>query len=179
MIKVYTGKKSVSVLFLFLAGAVLFLSVFFWGITKVIGLFLPYLIVLSYLMIIVFSFGFLPASIFKDLRPSICMYSVMMSHALGFSTWMLSFFFIIKALGFWWIIFALLFQFLPPIALVVAMLKGSWHIAGHLSLWISFIYGMRIYSQWLLSLNSPDHHQGNVIDVDAIEVNDHSFDPLE
>ena len=155
MIKLYTGIKGFAVFLFFIAGVALFLSIFFWGFTKAIQLLLPLLIVLSYLLIIVFLLGILPATFFKDLRPSLCVYSVLMSHALGVATWMMSFFYVIKAFGFWGIFFAFLFQFLAPLALVGAMLKGSWHIAGHLSLWISFTYAMRFYSQWLLNLNSP------------------------
>ncbi len=170
MIKVYTGLKGFTISFFFIAGVVLFLSIFFYGVAKAAQLLLPLLIVLSYLLIIVFLLGILPATFFKDLRPSLCVYSVLMSHALGVSTWMMSFFFVVKAFGFGAIFFALLFQFLAPIALIGAMLKGSWHIAGHLLLWISFTYGMRFYSQWLLNLNSRNHKKGDIIDVDAIEV---------
>ena len=143
------------------------------GITKAAELFLPLLIVLSYLLIIVFLLVFLPATFFKDLRPSLSVYSVLMSHVLGVATWMMSFFFIIKAFGFWGIFFAFLFQFLAPLAIVGAMLKGSWHIAGHLSLWISFSYGMRFYSQWLSNPNFRRQQKGNIIDVDAVEVDNH------
>ena len=71
------------------------------------------------------------------------------------------------------IFLAFLFQFLAPIAIAGAMLKGSWHIAGHLSLWIGFTYGMRFYSQWLLNLNPRHQEKGDIIDVDAVEVRDH------
>ena len=74
MIKVYTGFKGFAVLLFFIAGLVLFLSIFFWGIAKAIRLFLPLLIVLSYLLIIVFLLGILPATFFKDLRPSLDAY---------------------------------------------------------------------------------------------------------
>lgn len=172
MIKVYTGLKGYMISLILIAGGMLFLSILFWGFTKVVELFLPLLIVVSYLLIIVFLFGFLPATFIKDLRPSLCVYSVMMSHALGFATWMMSFFFVMKIFGFWGIFFAFFLQFLAPIALVGAMLKGAWHIAGHLILWIGFTYGMRFYSQWLLSLNTREHKKGDIIDIDAIEVED-------
>jgi hypothetical protein len=87
----------------------------------------------------------------------------------------MSFFYVIKAFGFWGIFFAFLFQFLAPLALVGAMLKGSWHIAGYLSLWIGFTYAMRLYSQWLLNLESRDRKKGDIIDVDAIEVREIIF----
>lgn len=170
MIKVYTGLKGFAVPLFFIAGVVLFLSIFFWGITKAIELLLPLLIVVSYLLIIVFLLGILPATFFKNLRPSLCVTSMAMSHALGAATWMMSFFFVIKAFGFLGILLAFLFQFLAPIALIGAVLKGSWTIAGHLSLWISFIYGMRFYSQWLSNSNSRNQKKGDIIDVDAIEV---------
>ena len=131
---------------------------------------LPLLIVLSYLLIVVFLLGILPATFFKDLRPSLGVYSVLMSHALGAATWMMSFFYVVKAFGLWGIFFAFLFQFLAPLALVGAMLKGSWHIAGHLSAWIIFTYAMRFYSQWLLNLNPKGREKRDIIDVDAIEV---------
>jgi len=118
LIKVYTGLKGSLIFLFFIAGLVLFLSIFFWGITQAARLLLPLLIALSYLLIVVFLFGILPATFFKDLRPSLAVYSVLMSHALGVSTWMMAFFFVIKTFGLVAIFFALLFQFLAPIALV-------------------------------------------------------------
>ncbi len=170
MIKVYTGLKGNLIFFFFIAGVVLFLSIFFYGVAKAAQLLLPLLIVLSYFLIIVFLLGILPATFFKNLRPTLCVSSMLMSHLLGVSTWMVSFFFVVKAFGFLGIFFALLFQFLAPIALIGSMLKGSWDIAGYLSLWISFTYGMRFYSQWLLNSNSRNQKKGDIIDIDAIEV---------
>ncbi len=173
MIKAYTGIKGLAILLFFMAAAVLFLSIFFWGITKAIGLILPLLIVLAYLLIIVFVLGVLPATFLKHLRPSLCVYSAVMSQALGVTTWMMCFFFVIKTFGWAGVFLAFLFQFLAPLALVGAMLKGSWHTAVHLSLWISFAYGMKFYGQWLLSLNQPKQDRKDIIDVDAIEVRSH------
>jgi len=121
---------------------------------------LPLLIVVSYLLIIVFLVGFLPATFIKYLRPSLGVYCGLMSHALGLSTWLMSFFYVMKVFGFLGIFFAFLFQFLAPIAVLGAILKGSWHMAGHLLLWISFTYVMRFYSHWLLDLNSQDRQKG-------------------
>ena len=149
MIKVYTGLKGLAVTLFFIAGVVLFISIFFWGMAKVIQFFLPLLIVASYLLIFIFLVVILPATFFKQLRPSLALYSTLMSHVLGFSAWMMFF------------------------ATVGAMLKGSWVYAGHLLLWISFTYGMRFYSQWLLNLNPRKQEKSNIIDVDAIEVRGH------
>jgi len=170
MIKIYTGLKGFGVTLLFIGAMFLFFSIFFWGISKVIELFLPILIVVAYLMIIVFVVGFLPATFLKDLRGHLAMYSLLMSHALGAATWTMSFFYVIKAFGFWGILLALLFQFLAPVALVGAALKGSWHIALHLSAWIFFAYGMKYYSEQVLKLNAPVQEKRDIIDVDAIEV---------
>lgn len=170
MIKAYSGLKGFTVFLFFIAGAVLFLSIFFWGIAKAAELLLPLLIVVSYLLIIVFLLVILPATFFKDLRPSLSVYSVLMSHGLGVATWMVSFFFIVKTFGFWGIFVALLFQFLSPVAIAGAMLKGSWDIAGHLLLWTGFTYGMRFYSQRFSDLTRRDRTKGDIIDVDAIEV---------
>ena len=170
MIKVYTGLKGFAVSLFFIAGVVLFVSIFFYGVAKAIQLLLPLLIVLSYLLIIVFLLGILPATFFKDLRPSLGVYSVLMSHVLGAATWMMSFFYVVKAFGLWGLFFAFLFQFLAPLALVGAILKGSWHIAGHLSVWIIFTYAMRFYSRWLLNSNSRDQKKRDIIDIDATEV---------
>jgi|GEM_PF-2504010 len=170
MIKVYTGLKGNLVFLFFIAGTVLFLSVFFWGITKAIQLLLPLLIILSYALIIIFLLVILPATLLKNLRPALCVYSMMMSHLLGVFTWMVSFFFVIKTFGVGGIFLALLFQFLAPIAIIGAMLKGSWAIAGHLTLWIGFTYVMRFYSQWLLNLNLKKPTRDDIIDVDAIDV---------
>jgi hypothetical protein len=170
MIKVYTGIKGSAVALFFIAGVVLLLSIFFWGIAKAAGLLLPLLIILSYLLIIVFVLGILPATFFKNLRPALGVYSLLMSHALGVSTWMVSFFVVVKTFGLGGIFLALLLQFLAPIAIVGAMLKDSWVYAGHLALWISFTYGMRFYSQWLLNKTPREKDNKDIIDVDAIEV---------
>jgi hypothetical protein len=121
-------------------------------------------------LIFVFVFGILPATFFKDLRPSLGVYSVLMSHGLGVMTWMLSFFYVFNAFGLWGIWLTFLFQYLAPVALVAAIIKSSWQIVVHLSLWISFTYGMRFYSQWLSNFNSPQRKRGDIIDVDAVEV---------
>ena len=157
---------------LFTAGVIFLLSLFFWGISSVIQLFLPLLIILSYLLIIVFLLGVLPSTYFKYMRPSLCVYSAMMSHALGVATWLMSFFIVIKAFGLLGIFFILAFKLLVPIAVVGAMIKGSWHIVGHLLLWISFTYGMRYYSKRLLNSipRASQQGRGRVIDIDAVEV---------
>jgi len=173
MIKVYTGLKGFAVSLFFIAGVILFLSIFFWGIGKAAQLLLPLLIVLSYLLIIVFLLGILPATFVKHLRPKLAVYSVLMSHALGVSTWMMAFFFIIKTFGLGGIFLALLFHFLALVAIAGAIFKSSWAIAGHLSIWIVFAYGMRYYSQRLLNLNSRNQDNSRIIDVDAVEVSDH------
>jgi len=170
MIKIYTGLKGNLIFLFFIGGLLLFLSIFFLGIAKAIQLLLPLLIVVSYALIIVFLLIILPATFFKNLRPNLCVYSMLTSQLLGVATWMMSFFFVIKAFGFLGIFLALLFQFLAPIALIGAILKGSWHIAGHLTIWISFTNAMRFYSLWLLNLSSRDQNKGDIIDVDAIEV---------
>jgi hypothetical protein len=170
MIKIYTGLKNNMPLLFFIAGVIIFLSIFFWGIAKAVQLLLPLLIILSYLVIIVFLLGILPATFFKDLRPTLCAYSMLMSHALAAATWMMSFFFVIKAFGFLGVFLAFLFQFLAPIALAGALLKGSWHIAGHLALWITFTYAMRFYSQWSSNLNLGTQGKKDIIDVDIVEV---------
>jgi len=151
MIKVYTGSKGYAIFLFFIAGMVLFLSIFFYGLAKAVQLLLPLLIVLSYLLIIVFLLGILPATFLKDLRPTLCVSSMLMSHVLGVATWMMVF------------------------ALVAGVIKGSWAIAGHLTLWISFTYGMRFYSQWLFNLTMNQEKRG-IIDVDATEVSEGGID---
>lgn len=80
------------------------------------------------------------------------------------------FFYVFKAFGLLGMFLVFLFQFLAPVALAVAILQSSWHIAEHLALWVSFTYGMRYYSQWLLNLDSRGSDKGDIIDVDAVEV---------
>ncbi len=173
MIKVYTGLKGNLIVFFFIAGIILFLSIFFWGVEKAVQLLLPLLIVLSYVLIAIFVLGILPATFFKDLRPALAVYSVLISHALGVVTWMVSFFFVIKTFGLGGIFLALLFQFLAPIAIAGAILKGSWPMAGHLSVWICFTYGMRYYSQWVVNLNPRNQEKRDIIDIEATEVQGH------
>jgi len=173
MIKVYSGLRGFFVFFLWLAGAFLLLSFFFWGIAKVIQFFLPLVIVIAYLLIVIFVLGILPATYIKDMRPSLIAFSMAMSQALGISTGILSFFYVINYFGFLGIISLLFFKFLAPIALAGALLRGSWHIAEHLVIWISFTYAMKYYSQRLLNGNPSERHtaaQGRIIDVDVIEV---------
>ena len=151
----------------------LFLSILFWGFTKAVELFLPLLIVVSYLLIIVFLFGFLPATFIKDLRPSLCVYSVMMSHALGFRHMDDVFFLCHQDL---WILGDFLCFFISVFGTHCPCRGNAQRVLGILPgiyiLWISFTYGMRFYSQWLLSLNSREQKKGDIIDVDAIEVED-------
>ena len=170
MIKVYTGLKGFAISLFFIAGLVLFLSIFCWGFTKAVQLLLPLLIALSYVLILIFLLGILPATFLNNLRPLLYMYAVVMSHALGVLTWMVSFFFVIKTFGVAGVFLAFLFQFLAPIALLGAILKGSWMMVGDLSLWIGFTYAMRFYSQWLQNLGSRNQQKGDIIDVDVIEV---------
>jgi len=125
------------------------------------------------LMILIFILGVLPSTLFTDLRPSLSAYSVLMSQALGVATWMMSFLYIVKVFGFFGIFFAFLFQFLSPLAIVTALFKGTWHMAGHLLLWIGFTYWMREYSQWVLNLSPRGQKKGDIIDVDALEVENH------
>ena len=178
MIKVYTGRQGLLISLLFLAGVVFFISIFFWGITKTIEFFLPFLVVASYLMIMAFLLGFLPATYIKELRPSLCVYSLWMSRALGVTAWLMSFLFIIKGFGALGILVALFLKYLSPIALVVAVFKGSWPIAGHLTVWMGCGYGMKFYSMWLLNLENRYPKRGEVIDVDA-DVKDDFLDSIE
>jgi len=168
MIKIYSGLKGFTVFLFFIAGLILLLLVFFWGVTKAAECLLPLLGIVSGILIIVFLCGVLPLSFFKKLRPYLCRCSLLMSNVLGVTTWMMAFLFVITVLGFWGILFSLLFQFLAPIALMGAMLKGSWGIMGKLSLLIIFTYGMRFYSYWLSALDSKVHKKGDIIDVELI-----------
>ena len=170
MIKVYTGLKGSLITFFFIAAVILILSIFIWGMEKAVQLLLPLLVLLAYAIIVVFVFGVLPASFLKDMRPKLAVYSVLMSYALGAVTWMVAFFFVVNAFGVGGIFLALFFQFLAPIAIVGAMMKNAWAMAGHLSLWIAVTYAMRFYSQWLLKLNSPNQEKRDIIDVEAIEI---------
>jgi len=149
MIKVYTGFRGLLTALFFLAGVALVISFFFWGITTVIRLILPVLIVGSYALIAVFILGILPATFAKHLRPSLMVYALLMSQALGTSAWLIFF------------------------ATVGEMLKGSWVYAAHLVLWIGFSFGMRAYSQWVSNLIPHGRDKSNVIDVDAVEVRGH------
>ena len=169
MMKVYSGIKGLVVLLFLAAGLILFFSVFFWGIAKAAELLLPLLTVLAYLLIVVFVLGILPAAYFRNLRPTLAVYAVLMSQLLGVSTWMMAFFFIIKSFGTGALFLALFFQFLAPIALIGAIVKASWPTVMHLSVWLSFTYGMRFYSRWLLSSNSPKREKADIIDVEVVE----------
>jgi hypothetical protein len=170
MIKVYTGFRGLAFFLFFVAAVVLIGSVFFWGFTKAIGLLLPFLVFLSYLLIAVFVIVFLPATLIKTLRPLLAVYAFWMSTALNVLTWMVCFFFVVKAFGFLGILLSFLFQLLAPVALIGAVFKGLWPVAANLVVWISFAYGMKFYSRRLLEQVSSRRPRGNVIDVDAIEI---------
>jgi hypothetical protein len=170
MIKVYTGFKGFAASLFFIGAMIIFLSIFFWGVTKAIQLVLPLLMGLSYLLIFVFLFGVLPSTFLKRLQPSLVVYTTLMSQALGVLTWMMSFFFVIKFFGYGGLFFVFLAPLLAPLALIGAMLKSSWNIAGHLSVWIGFSYVMKFYSHWLLNINSPKQEKSRIIEVDAIDV---------
>src|SRR5690242_8596790 len=121
MIKVYTGSKGFAVFLLYIAGALALFTVFLWGAAKAIELLLPLLIAVSYLMIVLFLFGLLPAAFSVHLRPSLGAYALLMSRILGIAAWMMSFFFVIKIFGVAGILLALLFQFLVPVAIAGAL----------------------------------------------------------
>jgi hypothetical protein len=167
MFKVYSGLKGFTVFLIFMAGMVMIGSVFFWGFTKAVELILPLLVVVAYFFIIVFVLGFLPAALIKHLRPALALYSVLMSHVLGVAAWTMSFLFVVKAFGYWAIFFALLFQFLAPVAIIGALYKGAWYIAVHLVIWTGFSFGMKSYSQWLMNLAPRRQTKGDIIDVDV------------
>jgi hypothetical protein len=168
MIKIYTGTKGFLITLFFIGGVVVFLSVVCWGVAKAAELMLPVLIFFSYVLILAFIFGVLPATLVKHARPALAFYSNLISHALGVFAWMVSFFFVLKTFGFAAVFLVFLFQFLTLIALMAAVLKGSWSIAGHLAAWLCFM--IRFYRQWLSSLDSRPKHKGKIIDVDAVEI---------
>ena len=170
MIKVYSGIKGLVIVLFLVASLVLMFSIVFWGIAKAGQLLLPLLIVLSYLLIVGFMFVLLPAAVFKNLRPSLAAYSMLMAQLLSVFTWMTAFFFVIKTFGFAAVFVALLFQFLAPVAILGAIINHSWYYASHLSVWICFIYVMKWFSQKMLNYNSPKEQNSRIIDVDAIEV---------
>ncbi|MDE2028858.1 MAG: hypothetical protein KGK03_04010 [Candidatus Omnitrophica bacterium] len=171
MIRIYSGSRGFGFLLFFILGIFLLLLVFFWGITAIMQLLLPLLIVVSYLTIIVFVMGFLPATSIKRLRPALSRYSLLMSYCLGTAAWILAFLFVIRAFGFLGVVFAFFFKYLGFIALAGALAKGAWHVAAHLALWSIFAYVTKFYSQWLLTLKSYGRQRsGNIIDIQAREV---------
>jgi hypothetical protein len=167
MNKIPGALKSFTVLLFFIAGIVLLWAIFFWGVTKACELMLPLLIKVSAVLIMVFLFCILPLSFFNKLHPYLSTSSMLMSRILSATTWMFSFLFIFYNLGFWGIFFFVFFQFLAPIALIGAVLKGLWSIAGNLLLWIGFTYGMRFYSVWLIAKHKQVKDRGTIIDVEG------------
>lgn len=159
--------KSFTVFLFFIAGVVLLWAIFFWGVTKASELLLPLLIKVSAVLIMVFLFCVLPLSFFNKLHTFLSTSSMLMSRVLSATTWMFSFLFIFYNLGFWGIFFFVFFQFLAPIALMGAVLKGLWLIAGNLLLWISFTYGMRFYSFWLVAQHKQVTERGTIIDIEG------------
>jgi hypothetical protein len=95
---------------------------------------------------------------------------MVMSWLLSVSTWMMSFFYVVKTFGTGAMFFAFLFQFLAPVAFAGALFKGAWQIAADLFVWIGFTYAMRFYGRWLMDQGSPKQRKGDIIDVDAVEV---------
>ena len=170
MIKVYSGIKGLVIVLFLVASLVLMFSIVFWGIAKAAQLLLPLLIILAYLLIAAFLLVIVPASLFKNLRPSMSRYSIFMAQFLSVFTWMTAFFFVIQTFGFAAVFVALLFQFLAPVAILGAIFNHSWNYASHLSVWICFIYVMKWFSQKMLNYNSPKEQNSRIIDVDAIEV---------
>jgi len=169
MIKVYTGFKGFAVSLLFIAGLVLFFALLFWGVTKVIELMLPVLVVLAYLLIAAFVVWVLPGSFLKQMRPSLSWYAVLMSQALSVITWMVSFLFVIKACGFLGIFLGCLLQLLVPVAIAGALVKGATATAENLAVWICFTYVMKFYSRWLMNINVPIKEKSQVIDVEIVK----------
>ncbi|MBF0503510.1 MAG: hypothetical protein HQL14_00260 [Candidatus Omnitrophica bacterium] len=168
MIKMYSGLKGIGVFLFFIAGIVFIGLVFFWGVAKAAELVLPFLGIVSAILILLFLCFVLPLSFIKKYRPHLCRYSILMSNVLGVTTWMMSFLFVIRVLGFWGILFSFLFKFLAPMALLGAGFKGSWDIAGQLSLLIVFTYAMRFYSRRLSVLDTKIHQKARIIDVEVV-----------
>ena len=167
MNKIPSVLKSFTVFLFLIAGILLLWAIFFWGVTKSCELLLPLLIKICAVLIMVFLFCILPLSFFNKLLPYLSKSSMLMSHILSATTWMFSFLFIFYNLGFWGIFFFVFFQFLAPIALIGAMLKGLWSIAGNLLLWIGFTYVMRFYSLWLIAKYKQGNEKGTIIDVEG------------
>jgi len=159
--------RILTVLFFLIAGIILLWTIFFWGVTKASELLLPLLIKASAILIIVFLLGILPLSYFNKLHSFLSSSSMLMSHILSATTWMFSFLFIFYNLGFWGIFFFVFFQFLAPIALMGAVFKGLWSIAGNLLLWIVFTYVMRFYSFRLMARHNPATKKDTIIDVEG------------
>ncbi len=171
MIRVYTGFKGLAFSFFFIAGMVLAAAILVWGLAKAIALLLPLLIVLSYILVLAFVCVLLPSAYFaKQARPRLSVYALWMSQALGAMTWMVSFFFIVSQFGWAGMLLVFLFQLLAPVALAAALLKNAWPTAVHLAIWIGFTYGMRYFGHWLADLSPLKRDKGDIIDVDAIEV---------
>ncbi len=156
-------------LLFFVAGIILLASLFFWGVTKAAELLLPFLSIVSYVLIILFCVVVLPLSLVKKMRLDLSKYALIMSNVLGVTTWMMAFLFVVTYFGFWGIFFSFLFKFLAPIAFIGAVFKGSWNTMGNLMLWITFTYGMRFYSQWVLTLGPRMNTKGTIIDVEIVE----------
>ena len=172
MIKVYSGFKSWWIIALFLIGFFLLLHIFSWGMSSLVGLLLPALVILSYLLISIFLVVVLPLTLFKTMRWTLGVYARKMSKLLAVTTWLIGFFMLVKALDLIALLFIFSFKLLVPIALLFAMLKGKWHVAEHLALWMGFTYLMKQYSQWALAQLTSRSKTDKVIDVSAVEVID-------
>lgn len=174
MLKVYSGTKGFSAVLFLIGGIVVVSLLLIWGITKAAQFLLPSLTFISNALIILFLLCVLPVSYFKQLRLRLSRYCLIMSKVLSVASWMLSFLFVVTAFGIWGILLCFLFQFLAPVALFGAMLKGSWDIVNTLSMWIVFTYAMSFYGVWLarsLSSSTKRQNKSNVIDVEIEEQN--------
>jgi hypothetical protein len=157
-----------------IAGLIMGFFVIVWGIAAASTLLLPVLTVASGLIILGFVLVVLPLSLFKHLRPRLALTSIIMSHVLGATTWMLSFLYVTQILGTIGILLAFMFQFLAPMALIALLGKGDWQATAALGLWIIFTYGIRYYGIWLMGGKRPNEprpkerpYKDSVIDVEG------------
>lgn len=155
-------------LFLFFAGASFIAAVIVFGVERISELLLPRLVTASYVIIGGFILLVYPLSRMPVFRKVLAGPVFLLGSLLASSAWAYALLFVMSALGIWGILCCFLFKVLTPIAVIGALFKGDWSMAGNLSLWIISSYLIKLFSIKLrLEAVTPAPMRDNVIDVQA------------
>lgn len=121
---------------------------------------------------LVFLFYY-PLSYIKRLRPVLSSSALIMSMVLNATIWIYAYVFIVNELGWWGVLSMLFLQLLYPVAIIGAVLKDSWMIAGNIAVGLLMAYVMKLFSLRFMAPRMNDRpgegrKGGDIIDVEIV-----------